>query len=83
MYFVTTKRDGYVLFCMSPSERFAVGLTENKTVHLLERSGKEWKLVREWPSAEYSHTALMSSLRQRPEPEEAAEWIALLPESLR
>jgi hypothetical protein len=83
MYFVTMKREGYVLFCMSPSERFALGLTASKMVHLLERSGTEWKLVREWPSAEYSHTALMSSLRWRPEPKDAGEWIGLLPEPLR
>jgi hypothetical protein len=83
MYFVTTKHEGFVMFCMSPSERFAVGLTEEQNVRLLERSGGQWKTLREWPSSEYSHTALMAGLRLREEPAAAAEWLALLPEKLR
>jgi hypothetical protein len=83
MYFVTTKRDGYILFSMSPSERFAVGLTEGQRVHLLERSGNEWKTLRDWPMSDYSHTAFMTALRHREEPATASEWVALLPENLR
>ena len=83
MYFVTTKREGYVMFSMSPSERFAVGLTEGQQVHLLERAGKEWKTVREWPASTFSHTALMTSLRHRQEPGSVTDWIALLAQALR
>ena len=83
MYFVTTKREGYVLFSMSPSERFAVGLTEGQKVHLLERAGNEWKILREWPTSDYPHTALMTALRHREEPATVSDWVALLPEKLR
>jgi hypothetical protein len=83
MYFVTTKREGYVMFCMSPSERFAIGLTEEQRVHLLQRAGAEWKTLREWPASEYSHTALMVALRHSAEPAAASEWVGLLPENLR
>jgi hypothetical protein len=83
MYFVTTKREGYVMFCMSPSERFALGLTEQQRVHLLERSGREWKTLREWPASDHPHTALMTALRHSEEPATASDWIALLPEKLR
>lgn len=83
MYFVSAKREGFVMFCMSPSERFAIGLTEEQNVRLLEQSGGQWKTLREWPSADYSHTALMAGLRLREEPPGASEWLALLPERLR
>ena len=84
MYFVTTKRPGYILFSMTPSERFAVGLTEDRTVHLLERSGeRDWKVLREWPAATYSHTDFMVALRERDEPTGSDELIALLPAELR
>ena len=64
-------------------KRFAVGLTEGQQVHLLERAGKEWKTVREWPASTFSHTALMTSLRHRQEPGSVTDWIALLPQALR
>ena len=39
MYFVTTKRPGYALFCMTPSERAAIAVTDDqRRVHLLERT---------------------------------------------
>ena len=63
MYFVTTKRAGYVLFSTTPSGRVAVGLTEDqKRVHLLFKETEDWTLVREWPVEEYSHTDLMLAL---------------------
>lgn len=84
MYFVTTKRPGYVLFSMTPSERLAVGLTEERMVHLLERTAdRGWKVVREWPAAKYSHTDFMAGFREREEPANAGELIALLPSGLR
>lgn len=83
MYFVTTKRPGYVLFSMTPSERFAVGLSEERMVHLLERTGdRDWKVLREWPAATYSHTDFMAGLRERDEPASAGDLIALLPSEL-
>ncbi len=44
MYFVTSKRAGYALFSMTQSERAAIGLTDDQQpVHLLERTGKDWR----------------------------------------
>ena len=37
MYFVTSKRAGYVLFCMTPSGRAAIGLSEDQKVRLFAR----------------------------------------------
>jgi len=84
MYFVTTKRPGYIMFAMTPSERLAVALTEARMVHLLERSGdSDWKVLREWSAERYSHTDLMAGLREREEPASAGELIGLLPSELR
>ena len=84
MYFVTTKVPGYILFSMMPSERFAVGLTEQRMVHLLEKSGdRDWRVIREWPAATYSHTDFMAGLREREEPASAGDLIALLPTEMR
>jgi hypothetical protein len=80
MYFVTTKRVGYVLFSTTPSERVAVGLTEDqKRVHLLFKESGDWAIVREWPVEEYSHTDLMLVLGKTEEPANAKDVLKLLP----
>ena len=69
MYFVTVKRPGYVLFCLTPSERAAVGVTDDqRRVQVLERRGGEWAVHREWPIDEHSHTELMQRLATVDEP---------------
>jgi hypothetical protein len=69
MYFVTTKRPGYALFCMTPSERAAIALTEDqRRVHVLERVSDEWRVHRDWPVDEHSHTELMVRLGPLEEP---------------
>lgn len=69
MYFVTMKRAGYVLFSTTPSERAAIGLTEDqRRVHVLERRGAEWHVRGEWPVEEHSHTDLMQRLANVEEP---------------
>ena len=83
MYFVTTKRAPYTLFSMTPSERFALGLLEDGTVHLLARRGTEWETFHQWRSTQYSHTELMAALRYRAEPTTANELLALLPPEAR
>ena len=80
MYFVTTKRAGYVLFSTTPSERVAVGLTgDQKRVHLLFKESGDWTIVREWPVEEYSHTDLMLALGKAEEPVNARDVLKLLP----
>lgn len=85
MYFVLTKRPGYVLFAMTPSERFAIGLADDQaTAHLFARRGDgTWQIAREWKTADFSHTAFMAALRRREEPQDLSEWLALLPAELR
>ena len=79
MYFVTTKRPGYALFCMTPSERAAIAVTDDqRRVHLLERSGAEWKVAQDWPVEERSHTDIMTRLGDVPEPATAAELVKLI-----
>lgn len=69
MYFVTIKRPGFVLFCLTPSERAAVGLTDDQQrVQILERRGSEWVVRGEWPIDEHSHTELMQRLATVDEP---------------
>ncbi len=78
MYFVTTKRAGYCLFCMTPSERAAIAVTDDqKRVHVLERAGKDWEVCRDWPMEEHSHTELMSRLALVEEPPTVAELVRL------
>jgi hypothetical protein len=80
MYFVTSKRSGYVLFSTTPSERFAVGVKEDqKHVQLLFREGSDWTIVREWPVDEYSHTDLMLALGDADEPAEPEDFLKLVP----
>jgi len=79
MYFVTTKRPGYALFCMTPSERAAIAVTDDQTrVHVLERSGAEWRVAQDWPVQERSHTDIMTRLGEVAEPATAAELIQLI-----
>src|SRR5438552_1980429 len=69
VYFVTSKRPGYALFSMTPSERAAIAVTDDqKRVHLLERVGSEWRVCRDWPVEEHSHTELMTRLALVDEP---------------
>jgi hypothetical protein len=84
MHFVTVKRPEFVLFCMSPSERCALGLDERHVVHFFVRGpSRDWQLVRTWSSSDYSHTAFMASLRERDEPADPMELLQLLPATLR
>lgn len=78
MYFVTSKRAGYALFCMTPSERAAVAVTDDqKRVHLLERSGTAWTVRHDWPIEQHSHTELMSRLAKSDEPATVEELVRL------
>lgn len=85
MYFVTTKRDGYVLFCTTPSERGAVGLTERQVVHLLVRESMtdDWVVLREWNAKDYSHTDFLAALHRAQEPTEPKRLLDFLPSDLR
>ena len=79
MYFVTTKRPGYALFCMTPSERAAIAVTDDqRRVHVLERSGAEWRVAQDWPVEERSHTDVMTRLGDVAEPATAAELVQLI-----
>jgi hypothetical protein len=78
VYFVTMKQAGYALFSTTPSERAAIGLTEDQTrVHLLERTGDGWRVVRDWPIEEHSHTELMVRLGGVDEPASIDELVRL------
>jgi hypothetical protein len=78
VYFVTMKQAGYALFSTTPSERAAIGLTEDQTrVHLLERTGDGWRVVRDWPIEEHSHTELMVRLGRVDEPASIDELVRL------
>ena len=81
MYFVTSKKAGYVLFCMTPSGRGAIGLTEEQRVRLFEREpGGEWRVLREWDAATLSHTDIMIALGEHDEPEDPKRLLDLIPE---
>jgi len=85
MYFVTTKRPEYILFCTTPSERAAVGLTEKQVVHLLVRTTNvdAWRVLREWNADVYSHTEFMAQLREVSEPADPQQLVDFLPAQLR
>ena len=85
MYFVTTKQPEYVLFCTTPSERAAVGLTEKQVVQLLVRPtlGDDWRALREWNADVYSHTEFMVQLRDVSEPADPEQLVEFLPAHLR
>ncbi len=69
MYFVTIKQPGYCLFCTTPGERAAFGLTDDqKQVRLLGRDGAGWRVLRERPVDERSHTEVLVRLGSVDEP---------------
>lgn len=71
MYFVTTKRPGYALFSLTPSEGAAIGVTEDqRRVHVLVREGASWRVHRDWPVEEHSHTEIMTRLAAHDDPED-------------
>lgn len=80
MHFVTSKRAGFVLFCMTPSGRAAIGLGEDRRVHLLERRPDgTWQTLREWEGDTLSHTDLMLTLGEHDEPATPAGLLELVP----
>jgi hypothetical protein len=81
MYFVTSKRAGYVLFCMTPSGRAAIGLTESRDVHLFRCASGGWQTLREWSAGTLSHTDLMLALGDHDEPEDPARLLDLVPQA--
>jgi len=84
MYFVTTKQPGYVLFSMTPSERAALGLTEQQRVQLLLRQPDgSWKVRHEWDTNQFSHTQFMAALHYRDEPSDPERLLDILPSELR
>jgi len=80
MYFVTSKRAGYVLFCMTPSGRAAIGLTEDRRVHMFARTADGgWDTLHEWDPGALSHTDLMLALGEHDEPDDPRGLLALVP----
>ncbi len=82
---MTVKRTGYVLFCTTPSERAAVGLTEQQRVHLLARepAASGWVVLAEWNGNEYSHTDFMAALHHCSEPTDPRELLKFVPAAVR
>lgn len=85
MYFVTTKHPAYVFFCLTPSERGALGLTEARIVHVLARPSRDaaWQVVAEWPASEYPHTSFMVAWHRHDEPADPRDLLRVLPPALR
>ena len=82
MHFVTSKRAGYVLFCMTPSGRAAIGVTEDRRTQLFERGADgAWQTFAEWAPAELTHTDLMLALGDHEEPRNARGLLELIPAS--
>jgi hypothetical protein len=82
MYFVTMGgMSGYVLFSTTPRGRAAIGLTDTGQVRVLApgSAAREWQILREWPTAAYSHTELLVKLGATAEPERAEDLLAALP----
>lgn len=78
MYFVTIKQAGYALFSTTQSERAAIGLTDDQqTVRLLARDGAGWRVMKEWPVDERSHTDLMLRFGDVAEPASVNELLRL------
>jgi hypothetical protein len=78
MHFVTTKRPGYAMFCMTPSERAAIGVTDDQQrLHVLERHGSTWKVAYDWPVVARSHTEMMTRLGDVAEPATVADLVRL------
>jgi len=85
MYFVTIKRDPYILFCTTPSERAALGLTDKQIVHFLVRKSiaDDWVVRHQWNASDYSHTDFMAALHQVTEPDDPERLLDLLPSAVR
>jgi len=85
MYFVTVNKKPWIMFCKTPSERAALGLTEQQVVQLLRRgSGKDdWQVFAEWSAGDFSHTDFMAAMHHRQEPADPAGLLEILPASLR
>lgn len=85
MYFVTTNRPGYILFCMTPSERAAIGITEKQLVQVLvhDCERQQWSVLHEWRAADYSATDLMAALHSVEEPADPNRLLAYLPTHVR
>jgi hypothetical protein len=82
MHFVTSKRAGYILFCMTPSGRAAIGLTEDRRVQLFERAADGvWNTLREWGPTELTHTDLMLALGDHEEPSDPRRMLELVPQA--
>lgn len=82
MYFVTMGgMSGYVLFSTTPRGRAAIGVTDTGKVRVLApgEAAREWRVLREWPTAAYSHTELMVKLGGTDEPESAEDLLHALP----
>jgi hypothetical protein len=83
MYFVTINRPGYILFCATPSERAAIGLTDKQVVHFLVRdAGGAWTVQRRWNASDYSHTEFLSAWHRADEPDNPAALLEILPGDL-
>ncbi|HVN83669.1 MAG TPA: hypothetical protein VMW17_02370 [Candidatus Binatia bacterium] len=69
---------------MTPSERAAVGLTDQQRVHLLVRTADgSWTVQREWDAQRFSHTDFMLAARDRAEPANPEQLLDWLPPDLR
>jgi hypothetical protein len=78
VYFVTMKQAGYALFSTTPSERAAIGLTDDqRRVHVLERTADGWRVVRDFAVEEHSHTDLMVRLGGVDEPASIDDLVRL------
>jgi hypothetical protein len=78
MFFVPVMWAGYEAACMTPSGRAALGVTHEKTVRLLARSGAEWRVLREWPVDHLSHTEIMTNLGEHAEPDTPEGMLTLI-----
>ena len=79
MYFVTSKKAGYVLFCTTPRGRGAIGLTEDHKVRLFEHQpGGQWRLLREWDAGVRSHTDIIIELGEHEEPDDPKRLLDLV-----
>jgi hypothetical protein len=78
MYFVTSKRAGYALFCLTPSERMAIGVTDDqRRVQVLARDGAAWRVANDWAVEEHPHTDLMTRLGRVDEPASVDELVRI------
>jgi hypothetical protein len=78
MFFVPVMWAGYEAACMTPSGRAALGVTHEKMIRLLGRSGAEWRVLREWPVDRLSHTEIMTYLGEHAEPDTAEGILTLI-----